>query len=231
MVCTRRWLLNDLVPRLDAGAHASPGVCSSRQPLGPGPSSPSDCLSFFVLLPRDPDAVPTRVVNSQTGCEDWCSGVSETPEFEMGPWALPRPPGSVWADLLPGPRRSPCSTPPCPLAARSGNVVGGWALWPPMQHLGWLWVHTEPALPVCPGPVAPGFCPGASLLGTHLPCFFSQPLGVFACPIGFSWNSSHGTSPFRPSPPDTWQNEIILPRPHASLPCLPPWSSLPTVPL
>lgn len=131
MVCTRRWLLNDLVPRLDAGAHASPGVCSSRQPLGPGPSSLSDCLSFFVLLPRDPDAVPSRVVNSQTGCQDWCSGVSESPEFDMGPWALPRPPGSVWADLLLGPRRSPYSTPPCPLAARSGNMVGGWALWPP----------------------------------------------------------------------------------------------------
>lgn len=126
VVCTRRWLLNDLVLRLDAGAHASPGVCSSRQPLGPGPSSPSACLRFFVLLPRDPDTVPSRVVNSQTGCEDWCSGVSESPEFEMGPWALPRPPSSVWADLLPGPRRSPRSTPPCPpccpLRERGGRV-------------------------------------------------------------------------------------------------------------
>lgn len=217
MVCTRRWLLNDLVPRLDAGAHASPGVCSSRRPLGPGPSSP--------------DAVPSRVVNSQTGCEDWCSGVSESPEFEVGTWALPRPPGSVWADLLPRPGRSPCSTPPCPprrplgeRGARAGSVAPRAAPW-------WLWVHTEPALPVCPGPVAPGFCPGASLPGTHLPCLLSQPLGFFACPIGFSWNSSHGTSPFCPSPPDTWQDEIFLPRPHASLPCLPPWSSLPTVPL
>ncbi|XP_027965980.1 exportin-6 isoform X3 [Eumetopias jubatus] len=48
-----------------------------------------------------------------------------------------------------------------------------------------------------------------------------RPLGLCTCLLGSSWNSSRGTSPFHPSPPDTRQNETFLPHPRG-VPALPP---------
>lgn len=83
-------------------------------------------------------------------------------------------------------------------------------------------MHAEPSWPVHLGPMAPSFSrPGVSCLDTHLPSFLSQPLDLCTCLLGSSWNSSRGTSPFHPSPPDTRQNETFLPHPRG-VPALPP---------
>lgn len=70
----------------------------------------------------------------------------------------------------------PLQDPPCPPCCLLGE--GGGAL----CSLWRLWVHTEPALLVCPRPMAPSLSrPQASFPGTHLPCFPFQPLGFCAC--------------------------------------------------